>query len=243
MTSTNKRIAIWACPRTVSTALLRSFCQHSQVVGVDEPFYAYYLKRSGKLHPMRDEVMLSQAQSIDEVINGVLRAECAKPVQYVKHMAHHLFGDEDLSFLDDDDTTNAFLIRHPREMLPSLFSDLEQLERIDIGYGQQLQLFERLLAQGKRPVVVESTKLLANPQEMLPRLCTALNIEFEEQMMRWPVGSHSSYGVWAPAWYGKVMKTSGWSAHVPKVGGLPPELDELFEFALPAYERLLEYSL
>ena len=78
---------------------------------------------------------------------------------------------------------------------------------------------------------------------MLPRLCAALDIEFEEQMMHWPVGSHSSYGVWSPAWYDKVMKTSGWNAHVPKVGELPSELEELFEFALPAYERLLEYSL
>ena len=98
MASTTKRIAMWACPRTVSTALLRSFCQHSQVVGVDEPLYAYYLKRSGKLHPMRGEVMASQAQSVAAVVDGVLRAECDKPVQYVKHMAHHLFGDEDLSF-------------------------------------------------------------------------------------------------------------------------------------------------
>ena len=243
MASTTKRIAMWACPRTVSTALLRSFCQHSQVVGIVEPLYAYYLKRSGKLHPMRGEVMASQAQSVAAVVDGVLRAECDKPVQYVKHMAHHLFGDEDLSFIDDDDTTHAFLIRHPREMLPSLLSDLGQLERIDIAYGQQLQLFERLLEQGKRPVVVDSTKLLASPHAMLPRLCAALDIEFEEQMMRWPVGSHSSYGVWAPAWYDKVMKTSGWNAHVPKVGELPSELEELFEFALPAYERLLEYSL
>ena len=243
MASTTKRIAMWACPRTVSTALLRSFCQHSQVVGIDEPLYAYYLRRSGKLHPMRDEVMASQVQSVAGVVDGVLRAECDKPVQYVKHMAHHLFGDEDMSFIDDDDTTHAFLIRHPREMLPSLLSDLGQLERIDIAYGQQLQLFERLLEQGKHPVVVDSTKLLANPQAMLPRLCAALDIEFEEQMMRWPVGSHSSYGVWAPAWYDKVMKTSGWNAHVPKGGELPSELEELFEFALPAYERLLEYSL
>ena len=243
MASTTKRIAMWACPRTVSTALLRSFCQHSQVVGVDEPLYAYYLKRSGKLHPMRGEVMASQAQSVAAVVDGVLRAECDKPVQYVKHMAHHLFGDEDLSFIDDDNTTHAFLIRHPREMLPSLLSDLGQLERIDIAYGQQLQLFERLLEQGKRPVVVDSTKLLASPHAMLPRLCAALDIEFEEQMMHWPVGCHSSYGVWAPAWYDKVMKTSGWNAHVPKVGERPSELEELFEFALPAYERLLEYSL
>ena len=243
MTKVTKRIAMWACPRTVSTALLTSFSQHSQVCSVDEPLYAYYLRRSAKLHPMRDEVLASQAQTLDEVVSGVLRADCERPVQYVKHMAHHIFGDEDLSFVDDDDVVNAFLIRHPREMLPSLYSDLGQLDKVDIAYGQQLQIFERLLAQGKTPVVVDSPKLLADPQTMMPRLCAALGIEFEQQMMKWAPGNHSFYGVWAPAWYDKVMKTSGWRPYEPKVGELPPELEGLFEFALPAYERLLEYSL
>jgi hypothetical protein len=111
---------MWSGPRTVSTALLRSFCQHSQVVGIDEPFYAYYLQRSGKLHPMRDEVLASQDNVLGDVVANVLRAECDKPIQYVKHMAHHIFGDEDLSFVNDNDVTNSFLIRHPREMMPSL---------------------------------------------------------------------------------------------------------------------------
>ncbi len=234
---------MWSGPRTVSTALLRSFCQHSQVVGIDEPFYAYYLQRSGKLHPMRDEVLASQDNVLGDVVVNVLRAECDKPIQYVKHMAHHIFGDEDLSFVNDNDVTNSFLIRHPREMMPSLLRDLGSLEKIDIAYGQQLQLFEQLRAQGKHPVVIDSTKLLADPVSMLPKLCTALGIEFEQQMLEWPVGNHSSYGVWAPAWYGKVMKTDGWRPHVPKVEPFPAELDELLEFAMPAYEQLLEYSL
>lgn len=234
---------MWACPRTVSTALLRSFGEHSMVRGVDEPLYAYYLKRSGKQHPMREEVLAAQDNVLADVVEKVLRAECDRPVQFVKHMAHHIFGDEDLSFIDDADTTNAFLIRHPREMLPSLLSDLKTLSRIDIAYGQQLQLFERLRAQGKNPVVIDSTKLLADPQTMMPRLCNALGLEFEEQMMSWAPGMHESYGVWAPAWYAKVLKTDGWRPHVPKSAEFPAELKELLEFAMPAYERLLRYSL
>ena len=238
-----KRIAMWSCPRTVSTALLRSFCQHSDVVGVDEPLYAYYLRRSEKPHPMRDEVLASQSQSIEDVVADVLRAECDRPIQYVKHMAHHLFGDEDISFIDDSDVSNAFLIRHPREMLPSLLSDLKTLEHIDIAYGQQLQLFDRLREHGKSPIVIDSTRLLANPQLMLPKLCAALEVEYQPQMMTWPRGTHSSYGVWAPAWYRKVMNSDGWHPHVPKSAEFPAEIEHLLDFAMPAYERLLEYSL
>ena len=239
-----KRIAMWACPRTVSTALLRSFCQHSEVFGVDEPFYAYYLNRSGKTHPMRNQVISSQATDFQSVIDEVLIANQDKPIQYVKHMSHHLFGDEDLSFLDCENMTHAFLIRHPREMLPSLKNDLGDIQSADIGYRQQIQLFETLLSAGHNPVVVDSTAFLENPSVMLPKLCDALGVRFEEKMMTWPKGDHSSYGIWAPAWYEKVMSSTGWRPHKPKIGAFPQELSSLLDdVALPAYEKLLEYSL
>ena len=239
-----KRIAMWACPRTVSTALLRSFCQHSEVFGVDEPFYAYYLNRSGKAHPMRDEVIASQSTDFQSVADEVLLAQQEKPIQYVKHMSHHLFGDEDFRFLDCENMTHAFLIRHPREMLPSLKKDLGNLEVVDIGYRQQVQLFEALRAAGHNPVVIDSTAFLEDPSVMLPKLCHALGISFEERMMAWPKGNHLSYGVWAPVWYEKVMSSTGWRPYTPKIEPFPQELLPLLEEeALPAYEKLLEYSL
>ena len=159
-------------------------------------------------------------------------------------MSHHLFGDEDFRFLDCENMTHAFLIRHPREMLPSLKKDLGNLEVVDIGYRQQVQLFEALRAAGHNPVVIDSTAFLEDPSVMLPKLCHALGVSFEEGMMAWPKGNHLSYGVWAPVWYEKVMSSTGWRPYTPKIEPFPQELLSLLEEeALPAYEKLLEYSL
>ena len=51
------RLAMWSGPRTVSTALMRSFGSRADTTVVDEPLYAYYLARTGVDHPGRDEVI------------------------------------------------------------------------------------------------------------------------------------------------------------------------------------------
>ena len=38
-------IAMWSGPRNISTALMRSFENRPDCVVLDEPFYAYYLKK------------------------------------------------------------------------------------------------------------------------------------------------------------------------------------------------------
>lgn len=70
----NLIIAMWSGPRNLSTALMRSFANRKDVTNViDEPFYASYLKLSGKDHPMKKEVIQSQSSNIDDVKNYVIR--------------------------------------------------------------------------------------------------------------------------------------------------------------------------
>ena len=45
------RIAMWSGPRTVSTALMRSWENRPDTAVVDEPLYAFYLDRTGIDHP------------------------------------------------------------------------------------------------------------------------------------------------------------------------------------------------
>lgn len=237
-----KRIALWSCPRTVSTALLRSFVQRKDTVGVDEPFYAHYLATTGRQHPQREDVLASQAQHWEQVVEEVLLAPCAAPVQFVKHMAHHLEG-VDTEFALDQDMVSVFLIRHPREMLPSLLQDLGHLERMDIGYGQQRALFRKLAAAGRCTAVVDSTELLADPEAMLRALCAAVELPFDPSMMSWPAGPHAAYGVWSPTWYAKVLTSTGWRRHVPKTAPFPDELEDIYPYALEAYEELAQHRL
>ena len=53
----HSNIAMWSGPRNISTAMMYSFGNRADCVAWDEPFYGAYLKTSGLVHPMRDEII------------------------------------------------------------------------------------------------------------------------------------------------------------------------------------------
>ena len=48
---------MWSGPRNLSTALMRSFENRKDTQVLDEPFYAYYLKKTDLNHPMKNEII------------------------------------------------------------------------------------------------------------------------------------------------------------------------------------------
>ncbi|MFQ5750164.1 MAG: hypothetical protein ACE5H3_12030 [Planctomycetota bacterium] len=235
------RIAQWCTPRTVSTATLRSFVQRPDTEGVDEPFYAWYLRKTGKQHPMREEVLASQPADWVEVVEKVLLGPCGRPVQFVKHMAHHLVGGIDLSFAQG--MVNTFLIREPRSMLPSLKKRIGEVRREDTGFSRMAELLRRFCGQGKPAIVVDSSDLLRDPPGILAAYCRAVGLEFDPAMLSWPPGRHPCYGVWAPAWYGKVENSRGFQAPESKEEPFPADLEPLLDWAQPLYDELHRHRL
>ena len=110
------RIAMWSGPRTVSTALMRSFGNRPDTVVVDEPLYGYYLARTGIDHPGRDEVIASQPGDWRVALGQLTRSPlpAGRTVYYQKHMTHHLLPEIDRGALAG--LTHAFLIRDPRQL-------------------------------------------------------------------------------------------------------------------------------
>ena len=118
-----KRIAVWSGPRNLSTALMRSFGSRNDFDILDEPFYASYLVSTNKNHPMRDEVIKSQLNDIDDV-----KKLCQKQtpgITYQKHMTQHII-DLDLTWLDA--LCNCFLIRDPKLVVTSFMKSWEDGE-------------------------------------------------------------------------------------------------------------------
>ena len=50
-------VACWSGPRNISTALMRSWSSRKDTFITDEPFYAYYLKKTKLKHPMNEIIM------------------------------------------------------------------------------------------------------------------------------------------------------------------------------------------
>ena len=87
----NKRICLWSCPRNVSTALMYSFAQRRDTKVFDEPLYAHYLLQSDAKHPARKEVLQSQENDGNKVVNNIILKEHAL-VSFHKLMTHFLIN-------------------------------------------------------------------------------------------------------------------------------------------------------
>lgn len=241
------RIAMWSGPRNISTAMMRAFENRPDTVVWDEPFYAAELAATGRDHPMRAEVIAAGEADPERVVARLLGPihDSDKPdarVFYQKHMTHHMIP----AFRRDWITrvTNAFLIRDPRQVLASYTRKWSDVSLQEIGFPQQLAIFESVADKlSSAPPVIESNDVLADPRGTLAALCSACAIPFSERMLTWPAGPRNSDGVWAPVWYDRVLKSTGFVAPDERIPELPAELQRIAEAAQPIYDRLAAYRI
>ncbi len=232
------RVAMWSGPRNISTAMMRSWANRADTFSLDEPFYAFYLAKTGKAHPGAEEVMAFHECDVDKIVDQITGpVPESLPVYYQKHMAHHLLpemGRDWLQFF-----SHLFLIRDPREMLLSLSQKLDNVTCEDTGLPQQVEIYDYVVAQqGRTPPVIDSRDTLNHPREILGQVCACLGLEFDEAMLSWAAGRHESDGIWAKYWYHNVEKSTGFQAYRPNKTELPAQLIDVYEQCLPLYNKL-----
>ena len=217
-----------------------SFRQRADTTVVDEPIYAHYLRVSGRDHPGREEILANQDANGTKVVEEVILGRYETPVVFFKQMCHHLV-DLDRSFLGS--CRNILLIREPRQVLRSHAVNLPDVGVADIGLDIQVELLEAILADGDRPVVVDSAVLLKDPGAVLDEVCDQLGLPFEEAMLSWPSGPKPEDGIWARHWYQNTHQSTRFETGLPSTDPLPPGLEAILDEAQPLYDRLAEFSL
>ncbi len=230
---------MWSGPRTVSTALMRSFENRPDTVVVDEPLYAFYLARTAVDHPGRAEVIASMSADWRQVLAGLAQAPLpdGRTVFYQKHMTHHLLPEVDRAAFAG--LRHAFLIREPRRLLASYARVRSAPVLADLGLPQQAEIFRAFGGP-----VIDSADILRHPRQALESLCGALGIGFDPAMLAWPAGPRSTDGVWARYWYDSVWRSTGFGPHRESADvDLPPELEPLAAQCQPFYEELAAHRL
>ena len=233
------RINCWSGPRNISTALMYSFRERVDTTVIDEPFYAHYLRVSGRKHPGYQEVLNSQDQYSEQVIENVIQSEYTTPVVFFKQMCHHLV-EIDLSFFNN--CSNILLIREPSLVIRSHAKNVPDLKVSDIGLDVQNSLLNRIIESGALPVVVDSTNLLTNPKAIFKELCQHLGIAFDTSMLSWEPGPKPEDGVWARHWYKNTHESSGFSNKESSRDPMPEKFLPVLEEATVLYDNLKKYA-
>jgi hypothetical protein len=209
------RIAMWSGPRNISTAMMRSFGNRSDCTVVDEPFYGYYLKATGSVHPGREEIIASMDCDWRSVARTMTEGAVPTPVQYQKQLTHQMLPEVDLSF--SDAFINCFLVREPARMIVSYSKVRPDFALHELGLPQQLAIYRYVAARAPRaPLVVDAVEVLSDPRAALGRICAHAGIPFLDAMLHWPPGRRETDGVWAPHWYAAVEASTGFEP--PPVG-------------------------
>ncbi len=235
-----KILCLWSGPRNVSTALMYSFAQRSDCAVVDEPLYGHYLRLTHAPQPHWEELLEILETDGEKIVREVILNPPAKPLFFIKNMAHHLIG-LDEGFLEQ--MTNILLIRDPEQMLPSLVNQIAEPTPRDAALEQQARIFRDLSRRGRPPVVLDSRQLLLNSENVLRQLCRRVEIGFEPAMLSWEPGPRPEDGPWAKWWYHNLHKSSGFTPFREKNAPFPGQLRPLLEDCRPHYQFLLEHAL
>jgi hypothetical protein len=237
------RIAMWSGPRNISTAMMRAWENRPDTAVVDEPFYAFYLARTGAKHPAADEVIASGEVDPRRVVDQLSGAvPQGARVFYQKQMTHHLLPEVSREWLRE--VTNCFLIRDPREVITSYVKKNDDPALEDLGFMQQAEIFDLVRGQSSTvPPVVDARDVLENPRRTLTLLCDALGVTFMEAMLSWPPGLRETDGVWAKHWYAEVERSTSFRPYEKKHVEVPERLRSVCDACMDIYQRLREHRL
>src|SRR5207237_5954412 len=188
---------MWSGPRNISTAMMRAWGNRADTAVIDEPFYAYYLKRTGKKHPHASEIIAGGETDWRKIVASLKIGSIpsGKRIFFQKQMTHHLLPEVDREWIVD--FTNCFLIRDPREVILSYIKKNPEPELEDLGFVQQLKIFDFVRGQANSvPTIVDAKDVLENLERTLRLLCETIGVSFDSAILSWPPRLLDTDGIW-----------------------------------------------
>jgi hypothetical protein len=236
----NRVIALWAVPRSVSTAFEQMMRARGDLRVLHEPFLPYYYYGEERVNDHFSEGVDPDPSHDWRRILEQIRGEAAQGPVFFKDMAYYLSRVMAPELIGNFD--NSFLVRDPERSLPSLFRLLPEATMEETGFEQQLRLMRMVREETDQPlVVVDSERLREDPGPEVERYCRRMGLEFKPEALHWDEGEPSEE--WRPwrAWHREAINSTGFESSTDEHEevAVPPEV---LERCRAAYAEILELA-
>jgi len=244
----SKILALWATPRSTSTAFERVMSNRGDMTCFHEPYNeAYYYgedRRNDRYYIVDPEL---------ETITGLTLASVHKKLTdlteteqvFIKDFAYSIGHMADNRFLDS--FTHTFLIRDPKKVLTSMHARWNDITLPEIGFEELHTLFKRIADRdGKAPPVIDSDEMLGSAETGMRVYCNAIGIPFIPAAMNWEQRDENP--TWNPDEHGfhDALRASTSLKKQPRnYPSLQSSADmmRLYEASKPHYDALYEQRL
>lgn len=219
---------------------------------LSEPFAIYYYqgkdsstKReyySSAALPKRDVWNQASTSRPDwkDVLETILTTASSSPT-FFKDMAYHLHNCQDFRFLAE--FINAFIIRHPRYVLPSLLTLQPDSTFEETGYYDQHKIMtccEHLT--GQPPIIIDGQRLRKSPGETVSYFCERTGIEYIPNALNWEAKLQDE---WDPYWVKEVAASTRFCnrEHYDFEMLKQPAIKRLYKPCLELYEDMASRAI
>jgi hypothetical protein len=232
--------ALWAVPRSASTAFERMCIERGDVTVLHEPFSAtyYYGPAPGNPRYAGDARAGDPDSAFAAVLERVLGLAERGPVLF-KDMAYHAAPYAGPEFLHH--FANTFLIRHPRLTLRSLHARAPDFTSDEAGFSALERFYDAECARaGRPPPVLDANDVCADPAALVRAWCAAVALPFDPAALTWSPGSLPEWSLWEP-WHDEVARTTEFAPpRDPMAEELPdaPAVHACYQRCLAIYERM-----
>lgn len=241
----NKLIALWTYPRTISTAFERVMMERGDFTIYHEPFsYLYYVKEQ-KSAISQEFVDSNHPRTYDGIRQMLATAAATAPV-FFKDMSNHCID----YILDDKELIarmeNTFLIRNPEKTIASYYALNPEVRLEEIGCEDTYRHYRAAAAimEGS-PVVIDADDLEDQPERVVRAYCEAVGIAFIPEALQWSPKKEDKWKIWEK-WHEDAAQSTGIQKNVEHFDVTIHDDDQLrryYDHHYPFYEKLYNHRL
>jgi hypothetical protein len=240
-------IALWAVPRSTSTAFEWMMRQRGDLDCLYEPFGEAWYQGEDPLWPRFQPGDKTTPNLTIESVWEAIKAKAENGPVFIKDFPHYINHMWDEAFLSH--FTHAFLIRDPAKTLTSLYARWPDFDELEVGNPEQRALFDLVSAlNGKRPPVIDSDDLLEDPHGITAAFCDAVEVPFIPEALTWPAGGDPSEHSWwdGGSFHANLAQSTGLTPQPRKYIDLedaPERVRRVYRRMMPHYQHLFDHRL